>query len=126
LIRLLAVSATALALTGFAALAQPPAAAPPPKPPVDYSKPETWLCLPGLKTGACATNLSATEIAADGSTKVLPFTRPANPAFDCFYVYPTASEDTTPNSDMIAGREIMVTERYTARSAASSRPCTVR
>ena len=42
----------------------------------------------------------------DGSTKKVAFVRPKNPGFDCFYVYPTASEDPTPNSDMIPGREL--------------------
>jgi hypothetical protein len=123
LIKFLAVSATVLALTSFAALAQPPAAPAPaaPQPPVDYSKAEAWLCLPGLKTGACASDLSATEISASGETRVAPFTRPAAPAFDCFYVYPTASEDTTPNSDMVAGREIMVAERQFGRYGAVCR-----
>ena len=85
------------------------AAQAPEKPtPNDYSKPDSWLCRPG-KDGPCTSDQRATEIAADGSTKPVAFTRPADPPFDCFYVYPTASEYPTPYSDMIPGREIMVT-----------------
>lgn len=76
--------------------------------PIDYSKPETWLCRPGV-IGACTSDQSATEIAADGTLRPLSFQRATNPAFDCFYVYPTASEDTTAFSDMKPGREIGVT-----------------
>ena len=34
-----------------------------------------------------------------------PFKADPNAPIDCFYVYPTASADTTPNSDMIVGPE---------------------
>ncbi len=101
--------------------AAPPAAAAAPKPPIDYSNPDTWLCRPG-KTGACTADESATEIAPDGGTHLMPFTtRPANPPFDCFYVYPTSSEDTTANSDMIPGREIGVTTSQFGRYGAVCR-----
>jgi len=96
----------------------PPA---PQKPaPNDYSKPDTWLCRPG-KDGACTSDQRATEIAADGSIKPVPFTRPADPPFDCFYVYPTASEDPTPYSDMNPGREIAVTTAQFGRYGAVCR-----
>ncbi len=102
--------------------AAPPAAAPATPPaPIDYSKPETWLCRPGMTTGACASDQSATEVAPDGSVKPAIFARPANPPLDCFYVYPTASEDQTPNSDMIAGREVTVTTGQFGRYGAVCR-----
>ena len=71
----------------------------------DYADLANWLCHPGKKDDACSIDLTATEIAADGSTRTLPFTPAAEPAFDCFYIYPTVSFDVTPNSDMIAGPE---------------------
>src|ERR1044072_1248501 len=82
-------------LLGASALAQAP---------VDYSKDETWLCRPG-RTDSCAVDLSTTVVAADG--KLTPETFQANPqaSIDCFYVYPTVSRDTTPNSDMNPGPE---------------------
>jgi len=104
-------ASAALILASGTALAQAPAQ----KAPNDYSRPQTWLCRPDLTTGACTTDQSATEVAADGSIKRLPFYRRANAPVDCFYVYPTASEDETANSDMTAGREIMVTERQFGR-----------
>lgn len=108
--------AAAVVTIGSAAAAQEPA----PPPPNDYSKPETWLCRPGV-SGPCTSDQSATEIAADGSTKAVAFERPASPAFDCFYVYPTASEDPTPFSDMTAGREIQVTTAQFGRYGAVCR-----
>ncbi|MEJ7732619.1 MAG: DUF3089 domain-containing protein [Polyangiaceae bacterium] len=54
-----------------------------------YADPESWLCLPG-RQDACAGNLDATEIGADGSHVVVR-DKPAPGAekVDCFYVYPT-------------------------------------
>ena len=54
-----------------------------------YADPSSWLCLPG-RQDACAGNLDATEIAADGS-RVVVRDKPAPGAekVDCFYVYPT-------------------------------------
>jgi hypothetical protein len=73
--------------------------------PADYSLPEHWLCRPGKAGDACSIDLSTTVIAADGTLTSEPFA--ANPAapIDCFYVYPTVSNDQTPNSDLVAGPE---------------------
>ena len=109
------VLAAAVVMLGSAGAAQEPAPTP-----NDYSKPETWLCRPGV-SGPCTSDQSATEIAADGSTKAVAFERPTSPAFDCFYVYPTASEDPTPFSDMTAGREIQVTTAQFGRYGAVCR-----
>src|SRR6266849_4660787 len=70
----------------------------------DYSKSESWLCRPG-RQDACAVDLTTTIVAANG--KLTRETWAANPKapIDCFYVYPTVSNDTTPNSDMVAGPE---------------------
>jgi len=93
--------AALLGLSG-AALAQ---TAPTPPAANDYSKPETWLCLPGREGDACAADQTATVVAADGTLTVQPFVKAADPGIDCFYVYPTVSNDKTPNSDMTANRE---------------------
>ncbi len=71
----------------------------------DYADMANWLCHPGKTDDACAVDLTATEIAPDGSTRIVPFTPATDPAFDCFYIYPTVSFDVTPNSDMHAGPE---------------------
>jgi hypothetical protein len=94
-------AAIAAVSLGGAASAQTKAA------PNDYSNKANWLCWPGkVDASACAGSQDYTEVRADGSTKKVKFVRPKNPAYDCFYVYPTASEDPTPNSDMIPGREL--------------------
>lgn len=70
----------------------------------DYSKAETWLCRPG-REDACAVDLTTTIVSADGKLKEEKFVANPNAPIDCFYVYPTVSNDTTPNSDMNAGPE---------------------
>src|SRR3954447_9360162 len=72
----------------------------------DYSKPETWLCLPGNSTDACtSTDLKTTIVAVDGKLKIEKWKGNPEAPIDCFYVYPTVSTDPTPNSDMDAGLE---------------------
>jgi hypothetical protein len=94
--RLLVVLA-GIALGHAAALAQTP-------PGNDYSKPETWLCRPGGQD-ACAVDLTATVVAADGRMTREAFAAGPAPAVDCFYVYPTVSLDPGGNSDMVPGPE---------------------
>ena len=60
----------------------------------DYSKPETWLCRPSRKD-SCAVDLTATVVAADGKLTKEPFKENPNAPIDCFYVYPTVSNDKT-------------------------------
>ena len=70
----------------------------------DYSKSESWLCRPG-RQDACAVDLTTTIVAANGKlTREMWAADPKAP-IDCFYVYPTVSNDPTPNSDMVAGPE---------------------
>lgn len=76
----------------------------------DYSKPEYWLCRPGLQNDACSGNLNATIVEADGTMTEERFMANPDAPIDCFYVYPTISNDTTPNSDLSPGPE----ERGTA------------
>lgn len=70
----------------------------------DYRNPANWLCRPG-REDACNADLSTTVVAADGRRRVEALKRAADPKFDCFYVYPTISLDTTPNSDLVPGDE---------------------
>ena len=69
---------------------------------VFYARPEAWLCRPGA-SDLCATPIIATVVQSDGSraTRVLK-PNPAAP-IDCFYVYPTVSEDPAGNSGMTSG-----------------------
>lgn len=83
-----------------------------------YAQPEAWLCHPDQSDDACAVDLSNTRVATDGSTEVVPFVPATDPAFDCFYVYPTTSLDQTENSDMEPGiEEPFVTAMQVARFA---------
>jgi hypothetical protein len=59
-----------------------------------------WLCRPGLAGNPCAGDLSATAIAADGSTSVQPAAPAKNPPIDCFYVYPTVSRQKGTNATL--------------------------
>jgi hypothetical protein len=60
------------------------------KEPLDYARPELWMCRPGGTPNPCReANLDATEIKSDGSQVKVPHVRAQNPEFDCFYVYPT-------------------------------------
>jgi len=70
----------------------------------DYSDGKTWLCRPG-RQDACAVDLSTTVVAADGKLTIEKWSSNPKAAIDCFYVYPTVSNDQTPNSDMNAGPE---------------------
>jgi hypothetical protein len=77
----------------------------------DYSVGENWLCRPG-RADACAAELSTTVISADGKMTREEFVADANAPIDCFYVYPTVSNDPGGNSDMIPGQE----EKLVART----------
>jgi hypothetical protein len=70
----------------------------------DYSKSESWLCRPG-RQDACAVDMTTTIVAANGKLSRETWAANAKAPIDCFYVYPTVSNDATPNSDMVAGPE---------------------
>src|SRR5262245_2966973 len=71
----------------------------------DYSKPDTWLCRPGLTDDLCAVDLTTTVVTADGKLTREAFTPNPKAPVDCFYVYPTISLDPSGNSDMTVGAE---------------------
>lgn len=59
-----------------------------------------WICKPGQVDDLCAGTISGNFKDETGQTRQLNFTRPETPAVDCFYVYPTVSEQKTPNSNL--------------------------
>jgi hypothetical protein len=71
----------------------------------DYSKPEAWLCWPGKAGDACSADLTTTVIKADGSMTRESFKADPKAPIDCFYVYPTVSNDPGVVSDMTANKE---------------------
>ena len=115
----LAAAAAGLLFSAFAvpAAAQAPAAAEH----NDYSKSQNWLCWPG-RADACAIDNTATVIQADGSmAKEVWKPDPAAP-IDCFYVYPTVSNDPGVFSDMTPNaEERRVVEQQLARFGSKCR-----
>lgn len=79
----------------------------------DYSVAAHWVCRPGSET-VCTTALDALVQFADGSTQMQPFTPAADPAIDCFYVYPTVSAEQTPYADLTNSPEIQAVTREQA------------
>jgi hypothetical protein len=91
----------------------PPPAAPPPADATDYSVVAHWVCRPESNT-PCTTALDAQVQLADGTTQAQPFTPAANPAIDCFYVYPTVSEEQTEFADLTDSPIIQAVTRQQA------------
>lgn len=70
----------------------------------DYNDGKSWLCRPG-RQDACAVDLTTTIVPANGKLTVEKWSPKPDAPIDCFYVYPTVSNDATGNSDMIPGAE---------------------
>lgn len=97
-------------------------AAPPAPAGNDYADPKTWLCLPG-RQDACSEDLTASIVQADGAVSKEDFKAADDPKIDCFYVYPTVSNDPGGNSDMLPNREeLAVAYVQFARFRAVCRP----
>ena len=91
-------------------------------PATDYSKDSAWLCLPG-RSDTCSTPLPTTALNPNGYGSVGRSDVAKEPPIDCFYVYPTVSQDRGLNSDMVAGREEkLAAETQFARFASVCRP----
>lgn len=72
----------------------------------DYSNGSNWLCRGAdADLGACDVDLTTTVVHSNGRLAVEQERPYLEAPIDCFYVYPTVSLDTTPNSDMNAGPE---------------------
>jgi hypothetical protein len=72
-----------------------PASSAPPTP-----DPQVWLCKPGLESNPCESSLTDTTVTSDG-TKTVERTEPAkSQPIDCFYVYPTVSNQPTANANL--------------------------
>lgn len=104
-----------LALAAQAAAAQPVPAAP------DYRKDSTWLCLPG-RSDTCSAPLATTALTKNGYGSNGQVRPAANPKLDCFYVYPTISQDRGLNSDLNVDEERSAAASQFARFASVCRP----
>jgi len=111
-------SMVAALLLGSAVSAQAPAGDMPARgdtTAADYAQDASWLCRPGVDDGTCSTNLDAVAVDAKGARTPAPYAAAKDPPIDCFYIYPTVSNDPTLYSDMNAGPE----ERRTVHAQAS-------
>lgn len=107
-----------LALAAVPASAQPSGAGAAP----DYSKDSSWLCLPG-RADTCSNSLPTTVLGPNGYGSVSRSEIAKDPPVDCFYIYPTVSNDGALNSDLIAGgEEKLAAETQFARFASVCRP----
>jgi hypothetical protein len=83
----------------LAALFASPASAQSPSTAPDYSKDSTWLCLPG-RADTCSTPIPTTDLDPGGYGATVQSAVATDPPIDCFYVYPTVSNDQGMNSDL--------------------------
>ncbi|MDQ2622026.1 MAG: DUF3089 domain-containing protein [Actinomycetota bacterium] len=75
-------------------------------PAVASAEETVWICKPGQADDLCAGSIAGSTWHDPGPATPLGFTRPENPPVDCFYVYPTVSEQTTPNANLDKDPEV--------------------
>jgi hypothetical protein len=103
----------ALALLANIVIAQPRAAAATAAAAVDYADPSHWICRPE-RDDVCSKPLTSTVLPPDGTTSRKTYAPDPLAPVDCFYVYPTVSQEPTANADMSAGpaEQRAVTEQF--------------
>ena len=74
-----------------------------------------WLCRPGLTGQPCVGDQTTRFFAPDGSSHVGKPAIVKKPAIDCFYVYPTVSNQPTPNATQTADPEVRSIAKYQAQ-----------
>ena len=92
-----------------------------PVPVPDYRKEASWLCLPGRRD-LCGMPLPTTALSPRGYGSNGPSTVAHNPGIDCFYVYPTVSQDRGLNSDLLVSEERGAAISQFARFSSVCRP----
>ena len=89
-------------------MAPGPAAAAPPDDTV-------WLCKPGAQPNPCEGSLETTVVSPDGQSSV-ETPKQSKRRIDCFYVYPTVSDQQGPNADLtIDPQQVAVAQQQAAR-----------
>ena len=73
-----------------------------------------WLCRPGKQPNPCRETQRTTIYESDGSSRVEDPPLPANPPVDCFFVYPTVSEQRSTNASKSKDGELIAIARYQA------------
>lgn len=74
----------------------------------------TWLCKPGQAPNPCRESLRTTYITSDGVSKDLNVPIARRPPVDCFYVYPTVSDQPTINADLTIDPQQTAIARFQA------------
>jgi hypothetical protein len=74
----------------------------------------TWLCKPGANPNPCVGSLQTTVIDSSGQSHVENPPNAKRPPIDCFYVYPTVSDDKTTNSDLSIDPEEVAIAQFQA------------
>ena len=83
--------------------------------PADADAATKWLCKPGAKPNPCKGSLETTVFESDGSSSVDDSAKNAKPPkYDCFYIYPTVSEQPTPNANKDIDPELISIAQYQA------------
>jgi hypothetical protein len=83
-----------------------------------------WLCKPGLAHDPCTRSLTTTVVQTSGETSIQHTKAARNPPINCFYVYPTVSEQVTANANLeIEANETQIA--VTQASQFSSQDCSV-
>ncbi len=124
ILRSLALSATVLAGVLLPAGAASAATAPGTAPTAASAPWSSWLCLPGTPGDPCTPDLTTTRVSfTHGVLGTTRATVAAHPKIDCFYVYPTVSDQKTPNADLVADPQELSIADYQA--AQFSRVCRV-
>jgi hypothetical protein len=82
-----------------------------------------WLCRPAVEPNPCEGDLTTTVERPDGTDRVRPGTIAEPRRVDCFYVYPTVSQDPGANADKSVDPEMEAIARYQAQRF--SRSCRV-
>jgi hypothetical protein len=67
----------------------------------------TWLCSPDLAADPCDGALPVTTVAPDGARSTRPLAVAQDPVLDCFYVYPTVSQEQTRNASLRVTPELV-------------------
>jgi hypothetical protein len=73
-----------------------------------------WLCKPGEQPNPCRESQRTTIQSADGGSRVTDDALPESPPIDCFYVYPTVSQQPGVNADKAKDEELTAIARYQA------------
>jgi len=74
-----------------------------------------WLCRPSLASDPCRGDQTTTYVESDGSSRVATPAVPASSPVDCFYVYPTVSNQPTTNATATPDPEVRSIALYQAQ-----------